>query len=303
MEDFQSADTESWAECVAALETCQLYVLLLGHEYGSMLPDTGLSYTNAEYERARTLQIPVIAFVKAGIDAAVPRSKSPWRLQDFYGEVSESHLVRRPLFRDTEELARDIWAAVDKWTEQRFVKRPVFVRRPAPIADPAAYSVAQVRKSALARIGFGVLLVDTAIALSQSVPIDSPSRLLQKVLEINTELTRLGAQPTLLNDIPSYGRTPEDVLVRRVDSVIGIVSLVICFVHGLADYVKVSAFVTEQLTLAAVVPARRLEIPDRARVADVYLEYADSDVQSCELSATVTGFVRNVLDAYLVDSF
>ena len=303
MEDFQSADPDSWSECVAALDTCQLYVLLLGHQYGSALENTGLSYTHAEYERARTLQIPVLAFVKAGIDSSLPSTGSPWRLQDFYAEVTESHLVRHPLFRDTEQLAHDIWAAVDKWKQTRSANRPTFARRPPSIADPAAYSVAQVRKTALQRLGFQVLLVDTLIALAQSMPADSPSRMLRKVLEIKEDLDQTGAQATLLNEVSAYGQSREDVLVERVDTMIGLVSLIICFVHGRSDYVMLSAFAYQGKTLAAVIPGFRLKIPRAARIADVYLDYADRDVQSCQLSSMVTQFVREQLDEYLVQRY
>jgi hypothetical protein len=303
MEDFQSAPNVGWAECVAALDSCDIYVLLLGHQYGSMLAETGLSYTHAEYERARTLRMPVLAFVKDGITAAMPHSRHPLRLQDFYETLDESHLVRRPHFRDTEELAKSIWGAVDQWQSRAAVKRPSFLRGTPPEIEPISYAISQVRRTALRRTAFSVVLVDGATALAKTLPTESPSRLLRKAWEIRDELAAFGAGTTFINEVTAYGQDRADVFVKRVKLVGERSSLVVCLIHGRTDYPKVSAFAGCGTTVAAVIPHARLAVPSANRTADVYLDYVDADVESCALSGEVTGYVRALVDEHLLLSF
>ena len=303
MEDFQSAGTDGWSECVTSLESCDVYVLLLGHNYGSALADTGLSYTHAEYERARALAMPVFPFVKSGIESAMWQARDPLRLQDFYATVMEAHVVRQPLFRDTDELADSIRRAFDRWESREKTGRPYFSRQRTSIAEPMSYAVSQVRRDALVRSGFSILLVDAQTALADHLPVDSPGRLLRKALEIRAELTRLGAGARFVDDVVAYGKTREDVFIKRVALAGHDTSLIICFVHGRADYPLVSAFLECDATVAALVPRTRLTIDDANRRADVYLGYVDHDIVTCALSREVTGYVRHIADEHLLAEF
>jgi hypothetical protein len=66
MEDFGSRSLESWQVCLQELDRCDVYVLLIGTLYGSILEDTGLSYSHAEYERAQINGIPTVIYIKDG---------------------------------------------------------------------------------------------------------------------------------------------------------------------------------------------------------------------------------------------
>ena len=49
-----SAENESDRKVIErAIEDCQIYLLLLGHRYGELVPDTEISYTELEYEMAQ----------------------------------------------------------------------------------------------------------------------------------------------------------------------------------------------------------------------------------------------------------
>jgi predicted HTH transcriptional regulator len=48
--------------CLQSLDGCQVYLLILGVEYGT--PVDGLSITHAEYRRAKERKLPVLAFIK-----------------------------------------------------------------------------------------------------------------------------------------------------------------------------------------------------------------------------------------------
>ena len=61
--EFEPASPEKALQgCFASLDGCQVYLLMVGAEYGSTRGD--LSITHAEYRRAKEKNIPVLAFIK-----------------------------------------------------------------------------------------------------------------------------------------------------------------------------------------------------------------------------------------------
>jgi hypothetical protein len=64
MEDFPSAAEPSLEFCLGCAESAEAVVLLIGYRYGSLAPGTGLSYTEAEYERAKDEGVPVLPYVR-----------------------------------------------------------------------------------------------------------------------------------------------------------------------------------------------------------------------------------------------
>lgn len=98
MEDFGSRDDVPIETCLAAVESCEVYVLLLGVRYGSIADQYNLSYTQVEYERARQCGLHVLAYVREGFDARVATADDPVRLADFRVEIERAHTVRRPYF-------------------------------------------------------------------------------------------------------------------------------------------------------------------------------------------------------------
>lgn len=63
-EDFTAQGRSSREACLAGVEACDVYVLLLGPRYGDSLPDTGMAPTEEEFEHARRLGKQILAFVK-----------------------------------------------------------------------------------------------------------------------------------------------------------------------------------------------------------------------------------------------
>jgi uncharacterized protein (UPF0128 family) len=64
MELFPAADDETWEFIKEQIDDSDYYVLLIAGRYGS-LADDGLSYTEKEYDYARSINKPIIAFVHA----------------------------------------------------------------------------------------------------------------------------------------------------------------------------------------------------------------------------------------------
>jgi siroheme synthase len=75
MELFPASDDESWTLIQRVIDLCDYYVVILGNRYGSVAPD-GLSFTEKEYDYARSIGMPVLGFVPKAPDAiAVGKSE------------------------------------------------------------------------------------------------------------------------------------------------------------------------------------------------------------------------------------
>ena len=76
MELFSAAGTNQWEIIKSTLDNTDYYVLIIGKKYGTVIPDgdedAGISYTEKEYNYAKSKNIPVLAFI---IDNNVPLSE------------------------------------------------------------------------------------------------------------------------------------------------------------------------------------------------------------------------------------
>ena len=74
MELFGSADEDTWEFIKRQIAESDYYVVVLADRYGSLAPD-GVSYTEKEYDYAREIQKPILAFVH-GNRGGIPRDKT-----------------------------------------------------------------------------------------------------------------------------------------------------------------------------------------------------------------------------------
>jgi Domain of unknown function (DUF4062) len=74
MELFGSADEETWDFIKRQIEDCDYYVVIVADKYGSTAED-GVSYTEKEYDYAREIKKPVLAFVHNNRES-IPRNKT-----------------------------------------------------------------------------------------------------------------------------------------------------------------------------------------------------------------------------------
>lgn len=63
MEVFPAANESQWEWIKKAIDESDYYIVIVGGRYGSIKPDTGLSYTEMEYRYATEKGIPSIAFI------------------------------------------------------------------------------------------------------------------------------------------------------------------------------------------------------------------------------------------------
>ena len=68
MEAFVASDVEQFEVIKKVIDLCDYFILIIGKRYGSINEQTGLSYTEMEYDYAKQLEIPVLVFA---LDEAV----------------------------------------------------------------------------------------------------------------------------------------------------------------------------------------------------------------------------------------
>ncbi|MEX0804107.1 MAG: helix-turn-helix domain-containing protein [Candidatus Binatia bacterium] len=94
--EFEPASPDKALEgCLKALDTCQIYLLIVAVQYGSLVGE--VSITHAEYRRAKEKKLPVLAFIKgdrslkreAGTDALLKELDADGPKYKRFGNVIE----------------------------------------------------------------------------------------------------------------------------------------------------------------------------------------------------------------------
>lgn len=82
MELFPAADDDQWTLIKRLIDDCDYYILIVGGRYGSV-SESGLSYTQMEYEYALEKEIPIISFLPKNPEkiAAGKTEKDPGLLE------------------------------------------------------------------------------------------------------------------------------------------------------------------------------------------------------------------------------
>ncbi|NTE66657.1 DUF4062 domain-containing protein [Agrobacterium tumefaciens] len=99
MEAFLASNISQWDVIQRVIDECDYYILIIGGRYGSVT-DEGISYTEKEYDYAKKIGLPILAFVHASPED-IPSGKTdlsePLRekLNAFRTKVMTAHPVRR----------------------------------------------------------------------------------------------------------------------------------------------------------------------------------------------------------------
>jgi hypothetical protein len=67
MEIFPSSDEDAWSIITSYIDLSDYYVVIIGGCYGSVNPETGISYTEMEYDYAVSKSIPVMPFLHENV--------------------------------------------------------------------------------------------------------------------------------------------------------------------------------------------------------------------------------------------
>lgn len=74
MEMFSADDDEQWEVIQDTIDISDYYILIIGHRYGSVT-DEGISYTEKEYDYAKSKNIPILAFIRNRDVATKPHER------------------------------------------------------------------------------------------------------------------------------------------------------------------------------------------------------------------------------------
>lgn len=117
MELFPAANDDQWTVIQSLLKECDYYILIIGGRYGSIDVNTGISYTQKEYQYAQDLGIPTIVFVPGDPNKIIAektefnKSKRK-KLNDFKALVEKSRL--RDTWSTPENLALKVSTSLDR---------------------------------------------------------------------------------------------------------------------------------------------------------------------------------------------
>lgn len=111
--EFEPASPErALDECLAVIDSCQVYLLIVGVQYGTTVG--ALSITHAEFKRAKSRKLPVLAFIKG--DRRVKREEGTAALL----EELDADGFKYKRFGDVIELQKEVRAALVRLLRDRF---------------------------------------------------------------------------------------------------------------------------------------------------------------------------------------
>ena len=96
MEIFPAVNDTAWEHIEKVIEVSDYYVLIIGGKYGSIESESGISYTEKEYDFAVSKNIPVLAFTRSDEDS-IPVGKAEMneeireKLKHFKQKVGNRH--------------------------------------------------------------------------------------------------------------------------------------------------------------------------------------------------------------------
>ena len=108
MEAFVATDNEQFNVIKKVIDYCDYYILIIGNRYGSENNSTGLSYTEMEYDYAKSKNIPVLVFA---IDlTSRAESDNPEKLKAFRKKAMENRLCS--IWKDIADLVGKVAIAI-----------------------------------------------------------------------------------------------------------------------------------------------------------------------------------------------
>jgi predicted HTH transcriptional regulator len=130
--------------CLQSLDGCQVYLLIVGIEYG--MPVGGLSITHAEYRRAKKRKLPILAFIKG--DRSVKRESGTSKL---LAEL-DADGPKYKRFGNVIELQKEVRAALVKLLKDRFGMSPTSDEN--QIAEQTIEATSSFESQPLARLSW-----------------------------------------------------------------------------------------------------------------------------------------------------
>ncbi|CCJ78895.1 DUF4062 domain-containing protein [Cronobacter muytjensii] len=120
MEMFSADDDEQWEIIRETIDVSDYYIVIIGHKYGSVA-DTGISYTEMEYDYAKSLGIPVLAFIRNRDISTLPHER----------ESIPDNIIKLEKFIEKAKASKmcDFWDSIDDLATKVAIAFPKIMRR------------------------------------------------------------------------------------------------------------------------------------------------------------------------------
>ncbi len=168
--EFEPASPEKALEgCLQSLEKCQVYILIVGMEYGTSVG--ALSITHEEYRKAKAKKLPVLAFIKG--DGRMKREEGTAKLLEEL--FADGPKYKR--FGNVIELQKEVRAALVKLMKERFGLLPTSDEN--QIAEQTIEATSLFESQSLARLSWRELdhaVLRRLIAASENRNADALSK-------------------------------------------------------------------------------------------------------------------------------
>jgi len=104
MEMFSADDDDQWQVIKDTIDQSDYYVIIIGHRYGAETSE-GISYTEKEYDYAKSKGIPILAFIRDREVATKPEERD--------SEAEKIEKLNRFISKAEANKMRDTWFTVD----------------------------------------------------------------------------------------------------------------------------------------------------------------------------------------------
>jgi len=146
MEMFSADNSDQWEVIQHTIDNSDYYLLILGHRYGSVTKE-GISFTEKEFDYAKSIGIPVLAFIRNHDVATKPEERDieydkQEKMRLFREKVSTGAMV--DFWKNENELAQKVAIAITKI----FSKTPRigWVRADKAVSPQVSEELAQLSK-------------------------------------------------------------------------------------------------------------------------------------------------------------
>lgn len=149
MEMFSAADEEQWEIIKETIDSSDYYVLIIGKRYGSVIDeglDKGISYTEKEYRYAKSIGLPILAYIKNDeaitADNVDDDAKKLKKLQAFKADVTKGREVK--WFSTIDQLGTEVSLSLHKEMDRK--KRPGWIRSNAVDIEKSLSEIVELSK-------------------------------------------------------------------------------------------------------------------------------------------------------------
>jgi len=112
MENFTASTQSQWKIIQELIDNCDIYILVVGFKYGSIDEETGMSYTEKEYDYAISANKPILSFILSeNFDLEHDGDMS--RIKTFRAKVLNNNRLAK-ICKEEKNLSSDIISALHK---------------------------------------------------------------------------------------------------------------------------------------------------------------------------------------------